>query len=152
MIELQIPEEIPVVKLSLIRTDKYDDRAVIRQSDAAWELLFPHFKDYMHHREAVFAMYLDTGNSVLAIMRVSEGLINGSLIDKRIVMQAALLTNATGIIMAHNHPSGNKEPSRADIGITAELKKCAELFNMRLLDHLIITSDGYLSMNDEGYI
>ena len=91
------------------------------------------------------------------------GGLNGTVADQKIIMQIALLFvkdvlkksligNDVGIILSHNHPSGNLEPSEADITITNRIKEAGKLLDINLLDHLVITADGYYSFADEGKI
>jgi DNA repair protein RadC len=74
------------------------------------------------------------------------------MVDVRIIMQAALRCNATGIILAHNHPSGNLKPSAEDLKVTQGIKQASEFLNIRLLDHCILTANQYSSFADEGYL
>jgi len=97
-------------------------------------------------------LYLNQANEVLGIKRISECGISSTLVDVRIVMQAALLCNASGIIVAHNHPSGNLKPSTADIKMTEQIKEASKIMSMALLDHIILTSDTYYSFADDGMI
>ncbi len=80
------------------------------------------------------------------------GGISGTVTDVRIILQYALKANASGIIICHNHPSGNVEPSEADLKITSKLKEAASIHDITLLDHLIITKDAYYSLADLGCI
>lgn len=117
------------------------------------EVFREHFDaDEMDYRESFFALYLNQANKVLGIKKISECGISSTLVDVRIVMQAGLLCNATAIIVAHNHPSGNLKPSGCDIKMTAQIKEAAKILNISLLDHVILTSDSYLSFADEGLI
>ena len=86
------------------------------------------------------------------IAQISQGGISGTVTDVRIILQYALKANASGIILCHNHPSGNVEPSEADIKITSKLKEAAMIHDITLLDHLIITKDNYYSLADMGCI
>ena len=72
--------------------------------------------------------------------------------DVRVILQAALLTNSVAIILAHNHPSGNKTPSGEDIKTTNKIKEAAQIMRIRVLDHLILTDTGYYSFSDEGQL
>ena len=83
-------------------------------------------------------------------MKVSEGAIDACIVDTRRIFQGALLTNSSSIIVAHNHPSGALKPSSQDIRITKEIKSAGEILKIKVLDHLILTSDGYYSMADDG--
>lgn len=86
-------------------------------------------------------------------MSVSKGGISGTLTDVRLIFQGALKTNASGIIVCHNHPSGNAYPSESDRKITQKIKEAGNLLDIQLLDHLIILPvEGYYSFADEGTI
>lgn len=100
----------------------------------------------MEHKESVYAMYLDRANKVLGFAQISTGGVAGSVVDPKIVFQYALLLNASGLILAHNHPSGNLKPSKSDINLTEKIRKGAKLLDIDLLDHLIITSEDYCSV------
>lgn len=108
--------------------------------------------DELDYRESFFALYLNQANKVLGIKKISESGISSTLVDVRIVLQAALLCNASGIIVAHNHPSGNLNPSSSDIKMTAQIKEASKVMNMTLLDHVILTSDSHYSFADDGII
>lgn len=99
-------------------------------------------------REAMVVLYLNNGNRTLGWSIASIGGITGTLVDVRLILRDALLTQATNIALIHNHPSGALIPSQADISITNKVKKAAELMNIRLLDHIILTEDEYYSMAD----
>jgi len=137
------------IKLSYSRKGNCE-RSISTSGDAV-EVFRAHFDaDEMDYRESFFALYLNQANKVLGIKKVSECGISSTLVDVRIVMQAALLCNATAMIVAHNHPSGNLKPSLADIQITSQIKEAGKILNISLLDHVILTSDSYFSFADEG--
>ena len=96
--------------------------------------------------------YLNRANRVLGVLEVSTGGITGCVADPRIILAGALKINAVNIILVHNHPSGSTKPSRADQQLTAKIKEAARFLDMDVLDHLIITDDGYYSFADEGLI
>ncbi len=105
------------------------------------------------HKEFFYAMYLNNANAVLSVMKVSEGSINGTICDPIIILQAAIKLNAQAIILSHNHPSGNLTPSEADKKITQKIKQGAELFSIRIHDHIIINAENeYFSFADDGLI
>jgi DNA repair protein RadC len=96
---------------------------------------------------------LNRSNAVLGILSVSKGGISGTVTDVRLIFQGALKTNASGIIVAHNHPSGNALPSDSDKKITQKIKEAGNLLDIQLLDHIIILPvEGYYSFADEGTI
>lgn len=137
------------IKLSYSRKGNCE-RSIASSRDAV-EIFRAHFDaGEMDYRESFFALYLNQANKVLGIKKISECGISSTLVDVRIVMQAALLCNATALIVAHNHPSGNLKPSTADIQITSQIKEAGKILNISLLDHVILTSDCYFSFADEG--
>jgi DNA repair protein RadC len=101
-------------------------------------------------RESFYALYLDRGNKVLGYLLISIGGISGTVIDPKTVYQTALKANASGVIIAHYHPSGNPLPSDADKLITRKLKDAGQVLDINLLDHLILLPEGYTSLADEG--
>ena len=106
----------------------------------------------INHREAMMVIYLNNSNKTLGYSILSIGSITGTLVDVRLVFQTALLTNATAIIMAHNHPSGTLRPSTADNQVTNKIKDAGKFLDIRLLDHLIITEESYFSYANEGLL
>ena len=103
-------------------------------------------------REAMLVVFLNNANRTLGYSIASIGGITGTVVDVRLVLRDALLTQSTSIILCHNHPSGTLKPSLADINITKKVQKAAELMDIKLLDHLIITEDSYLSFADDGIL
>ncbi|AZB24809.1 DNA repair protein [Chryseobacterium bernardetii] len=101
-------------------------------------------------QEECKVIMMNKGNFVLGIYNVSKGGIDSSVVDIRIILAVALKCNATQLILVHNHPSGNLNPSSSDQTITKNLKNACELLNISLLDHLIITRKGYYSFNEEN--
>ena len=95
---------------------------------------------------------LNKAGKLLGVAHISEGGIDETSADIRIIMQAAILGNASSIILTHNHPSGNLKPSTQDDLVTENLRKAAKLFNITLLDHIIVTDSGYFSYLDEGRV
>ncbi len=128
-------------------------RKITKSSDAA-DIFFELFPpETLHYCESFYALYLDRANAVVSYMVVGVGGISSVIVDPRKILSAALLSGASGIIIAHNHPSGNNQPSRADILLTEKLKKCCEIMEFKLLDHIIIlNTDEYFSMTDNGHI
>ena len=85
-------------------------------------------------------------------MLFRSGGITETCADVRVILQAALLTNSVAIILAHNHPSGSMKPSRQDMEITKQVKDAAQFMRIKVLDHLILTDEGYYSFSDEGLL
>jgi DNA repair protein RadC len=119
----------------------------IRQSRDAYEQIRPLLSDLMH--EEFWVLYLNNANRVQTSFQVSKGGLTGTLVDVRLILKKALELGAVGLILAHNHPSGNLRPSRADMQVTRKTKKAASLMDIRLLDHLIVHGSEYYSFADE---
>jgi DNA repair protein RadC len=97
-------------------------------------------------------LYLDRGYHILGIHNLSKGGLSGTVVDVRMIFQGALKANAHSIILSHNHPSGNQEPSKEDQDLTQKIKEGGKLLDIKLLDHIIMTKDSFLSFMDKGYL
>lgn len=97
-------------------------------------------------------MLLNRANKILGIFTVSTRRVAGTVADSKVIFVTALKGNASSIILAHNHPSGNLKPSAADRQLTNKLTQAGKLLDISLLDNLIITADGYFSFADKGLI
>lgn len=105
------------------------------------------------HRHEVFAvLFLNRANKINHFQVISEGGITGTVADPRIILKRALEEDAVSLILCHNHPSGSLKPSRADEELTQKIKEAAKYFDIKVLDHLIVSDDGYFSFADEGLI
>ena len=122
----------------------------IRQSRDAYQHLQPLFVDLMH--EEFWVLYLNNANRVQESFQLSKGGLTGTLVDVRLILKKALEIGAVGLILAHNHPSGNLRPSKADLQITRKTMKAAGIMHIRLLDHLIVHGSDYYSFADEGQL
>lgn len=107
-------------------------------------------KDKTHEVFAV--VFLNRANKIQHFEIVSEGGITGTVADPRIIMKKALLHEAVSIILCHNHPSGNLRPSKADEDITQRISQAAKLFDIKVLDHIIVSDHGYFSFADDGLL
>lgn len=126
------------------------EKPQISSSNDAYQILKFHLAEL--RTEEFWAIFLNQSNKVIHISQLTQGGINQSIVDIRILFKNALDHFATGIIVAHNHPSGNLKPSSEDIHITKKIKEAGELMNIQLLDHLIITQNSYLSLADENLL
>ncbi|MDO5656371.1 MAG: DNA repair protein RadC [Flavobacteriaceae bacterium] len=126
------------------------EKPQIKQSRDAFNLFFPRL-GHLNYEE-FWVMYLNHGNRVIAIESLSMGGLTQTVVDKRIIFKNALAKNATSIILAHNHPSGNLKPSMADMNVTKSIKAAGDIMTIELLDHLIIGINTYLSFKDEGLL
>lgn len=124
--------------------------APIRESRDAYGLLKPLLAHLDH--EEFWVLCLNNANRVITSFQLSKGGITGTLVDVRIILRKALETGAVGLILAHNHPSGNLRPSKADRQITQKISKASATMDIRVLDHLIVSGAEYYSFADEQLI
>ncbi len=125
-------------------------RPSVRTSRDAADIVLPLLSDLNH--EVFCVLYLNQSNRVLRHELISSGGLTGTVADIRMILKNALLCHANGLILAHNHPSGNPSPSQADKDLTRRIKEAALLMDIRLLDHLIVAHTICFSMQDEGMI
>ncbi len=104
----------------------------------------------IEYRESAKLVLLNSAMRCLGIITISEGGLRETSVDVRMVMQAALLANASVLCLAHNHPSGNTLPSADDDRLTERLKKACDVLGITLVDHIVVTGNAYYSYNDEG--
>ena len=102
--------------------------------------------------EEFWVLFLNRSNKVIEKQKISQGGITGTVTDIRLILKTAIDNLATSMILCHNHPSGNLQPSDADISITRRLKESSSLMDISLLDHLIIAGKSYFSFADENLI
>ena len=145
---------ISEVKLVNRTKVKASERFQVKTSKDAFDIFMENWDlDSIEHVEEFKLMLLTRSNKVLGIASISKGGINGTVTDVRIILQYAIKANASGIIICHNHPSGNVQPSESDLAITRKVKDSGVLMDIQLLDHLIIIPEGKCySMGDEGII
>ena len=132
------------------RTEEALDKKKISSSSSVFELMQPVIGDLPH--EEFWVVYLNNSNKVIDRFQLSKGGITGTLVDVRLVLKKALELGATSIILAHNHPSGNLNPSTSDKQLTQKLKTAGESLDIRVLDHVIVTEKSYFSFADEGLL
>lgn len=132
---------------------KYNTTAELIQissSRDAHRIFAPHLIDIQH--EEFWYLLLNRANKVTQKAQLSKGGVAGTVVDPKLIFKRALEVQASGIILAHNHPSGNLKPSTQDINLTEQLRSAARLLDMTILDHLIIAEDSYFSFADEGML
>lgn len=105
-----------------------------------------------YHREVFGVIYMNRANKVIRFKVISKGGITGTVADPRIILKLALDLGAVNIILCHNHPSGSLKPSRADQELTFKIKQAANYFDIRVIDHIIVSDCGYFSFADEGML
>lgn len=129
------------------------DNVTVKNSEDVWKVALSHWNmDVIEYQEQVKLVLLNRANKVLGIYHVSKGGTVSSVIDLKVILAIALKCNAHGIILLHNHPSGNLRPSDADKRITEKLKEACKMVDLVLLDHLIITKKSYYSFTDSGIL
>ncbi len=126
------------------------EKAVVSSSSDVAGYLQHLLRDYRHEVFAV--LFLNRSNKVNHFQIISEGGITGTVADPRIILKKALEEDAVSIILCHNHPSGSLRPSKADEELTYKIKEAARFFDIHVLDHLIVSDDGYYSFADEGLL
>jgi len=132
---------------------KASERPQIKTSKDAADLLRHLWsEDKIDFVEQFKVLFLNRANKVLGIFEVSTGGVTGTVADPRLIFVAALKMNCTGILISHNHPSGNLKPSKPDEDLTLKIKQAGLFLDIKLLDHIIVTSEGYYSFADEGII
>ena len=146
-----------VAEVSLIYVTKVkpSDRLAVKCSRDAQKIFFDSWNQSTIEQKETFKMLLlNRANKVLDITTISEEDLSGTVTDVRLIYQYAIKGNASGIIVAHNHPSGNQNPSESDLKITQKIKEAGNLLDIQLLDHIIITPemDLYRSFADEGQL
>lgn len=142
-----------VAEIEVVYKPAISDNPIISSSLDAYNVLVKFFPiETLCLQERFVAMYLNRSNRVIGVYPMSVGGITGTVVDIRLLLSVALKTAATGIIIGHNHPSKNLQPSNTDKQLTSKIKEGCSLLDIKLLDHLIITSSGYLSFSEQGHM
>lgn len=150
--ELNNISEIDIVYKKNIRC-KVSERPQVNSSNDAYEILLHYWnEDKIELLEEFKVLYLNRSNRVLQYVSLSQGGITGTIADPRLILAGALKLGACAIVLGHNHPSGSLKPSVADEKLTQNIKNAGLLHDIRLLDHIILTAEGYLSFADEGLL
>ena len=146
-----IPKEgVPEIKVRYNRSRKVFLGKVTNSKDAADFIRRVYPRGSVELQEAFVVLYLNRRNEILGYYRHSVGGITGTVADPRIIFATAVTSASVGMIMAHNHPSGNLSPSQADIELTRKVKEGGKLLDVQLLDHVIITKTSHYSFADNG--
>lgn len=147
----QPAKRINIVSIKMVREASvlYDIRKIDSPKDGAE--LGKKFLDDLD-REQLIVCCLDTKNQPTAINVVSVGSLNTSIVHPREVFKPAILSNSASIILFHNHPSGDAEPSKEDISITERIKESGNILGIKLIDHIIIGNDSYCSLKERGIV
>jgi DNA repair protein RadC len=141
------------IELTYKSTVKPSERPKIARSQDCFDLLLSFWnKDKIEYIEEFYVVLLNKANKVLGVSRISEGGTSGCLVDPKRVFQVALMSNASSILIAHNHPSGSTQPSEADNRITNKIRSGGMYLDIPVLDHLIVTPSSYYSYADDGVL
>lgn len=127
-----------------------EEKPRVSGSRDCFNILKPHLQDLQH--EEFWILLLNRANRVIRKYQVSQGGVAGTVADPKIIFKVAIAELASGIILAHNHPSGNLTASQADIELTRKIKEAGKLMEIQVLDHLIVAGQKYFSFADEGML
>ena len=145
--------QVTEIQLTYKNKVNISDRPRITCSEDAYKILIHNWdQDTLELREEFKILLLNRANKVLGIVNISSGGVSGTVADPKLIFSAALKANSSGIILSHCHPSGNLKPSEADISLTNKLKNGGTLLEISVLDHIIVTENGYFSFADQGMI
>lgn len=152
-IVMEVMRKVAEVELVYKSKVKASERPQIASSKDAYVLFVTLWEEgKMDLVEQFKILFLNRANRVLCIYNLSSGGITGTVADPRLIYSAALKVNAVNLILCHNHPSGSLHPSIQDEALTQKIKGAGALLDMNVLDHLIISSEGYYSFADEGLL
>jgi hypothetical protein len=143
-------DSIPEVTLQFHKTNVYGKISSSEDVATFIRSLFP--EGSVELQEQVIVLYLNRANDIIGFYRHSKGGIAGTVMDVRLILSAAIKSLSSAMIIAHNHPSGQTKPSTTDIHMAEQIKKSAQLFDIKLFDNLIITKESYYSFADEGLV
>lgn len=152
---MNLPEWTRVAEVELIYKSKVkaSERPLIRDSKDIYDVLKQIWDgNKIEMLEEFKVLFLNRANRVIGVYDASSGGITGTVADPRLILAAAIKSLAVSIVLSHNHPSGNLKPSRADEELTIKIKEAAKYHDIRTIDHIIITSEGYYSFADEGLV
>jgi len=142
--------EIELVYRSKVKASQ---RPSVMSSGDAYKIFMDSWNtDRIEMAEEFKALLLNRANKALGVVLLSSGGVSGTVVDMRLIFSSAIKANASSIIICHNHPSGNLNPSDTDSKLTEKIKKAGAILEVQLFDHLIITKEGFYSFADEGYI
>ncbi len=148
----QFEKSPELAEIKVAYKSKQKNRIRVSNAHDAFSILYPLYdKDTIEYQEQFFLLLLNRANIVLGWVKLSSGGTTGTVVDPKMIFGIALRTNASGIILSHNHPSGNIQPSPSDIGLTNNIISSGKLLEVQLLDHLIISPDEkFYSFSDGG--
>ena len=140
------------LELKAKKTPSNFEKVKIISSNDAFQIIKQFYFDDIDIFESFFILCLNRNNQTIAYAKISQGGVAGTVVDIKLIAKYAIDCLASGVILAHNHPSGNLKPSNEDLAITKKVKEGLKILDIQVLDHLILTSQGYLSFGDEGIL
>jgi DNA repair protein RadC len=141
-----------IKKYELKKLDTDFKRVKIHSSEEAQAFIRQFYSDDIGIFESFFLLLMDQSNSTIGYVKISQGGIAGTVVDPILVAKYSIDSLAKAVILAHNHPSGNRSASTQDRAITERIKKGLALFDIQVFDHIILTEDGYSSFADLGFL
>lgn len=142
--------KIPQIRLAYVSDYSVEHPKVLRSKDIADFIRSTYEEGELDYREYFKVVYLNRASKILGFHTVSEGGTAATIVDMKMIFTGALLANAHSIVLCHNHPSGSLMPSQADDSLTKKAKMAGDMLDIKVLDHVIITTEGFYSYNDEG--
>jgi len=150
---LELLNTVSEIELVYKNKVKASARPQIKSSKDSYHLLLRTWDvNKIEFVEQFKVILMNKAHRVLGIYELSTGGVTGTVADPKLIFMAALKANACCIILSHNHPSGNLKPSRADEDLTEKIKNAGRLLDINIIDHIIITNEGYFSFGDEGIL
>ena len=143
-------ETIDLIQLK--KTKSEFNKVKITAVAESYDFIKQFYGDDLEIFESVFILMLDKNNNTIGYSKISQGGVAGSVVDIKIICKYAIDSFASGVILAHNHPSGSLKPSSQDLNITKRVAEALKVFDVTLLDHLIITSESYFSFAENDII
>ncbi len=144
---------IPEFKIGLKKKGSFEEMFPVESPESAADFCRKCFdSDMIDWKEEFIVIALNRANKAIGFYKISSGGITGTVADPRVIFQFALLCNASTIILSHNHPSGNKKPSEGDREITHKIAEVGRLLDIKVLDHIIVTSEGYYSFSENDLL
>ncbi len=147
----KVPTKVTEIQLTYTNKIKAADRPKVKCSGDSYKILKDNWSNQISLLEEFNLLLLDRSNRVMSMCRVSKGGVSGTVVDLKIAFAAAIKGRASALILAHNHPSANLNPSQEDIRLTKNFKRAGEILDIKILDHIILSPEGgYYSFADEG--
>ena len=147
-----MPRTENIAEIELVYKPSISNKPIIASPLDAYNVFMNFYPiETLHLQEHFFVAYLNRFNRVLGVLHLSSGGITGTIADIRLIFGTALKAAASGIIISHNHPSGQLKPSQLDKNITTKIREAGDMLDIKLMDHIIVGHEGqYLSFSDEG--